>query len=255
MTAVLVTGAAGKVAQMLRPALTGLDVRAVDAREVTGWDGADTRTGDLADPDFTEGAVEGMDAVVHLAANPRPASSWPELRGPNADAVANLLDAAWRAGVTKVVLASSVHAMGGYVAEGLPAGTLVDPAWPARPCCTYGATKVFAEAYARTVADGGGPAVVCLRLGGVVPRPTDTGNLLGWLSPGDLRLLVRSSLAADVRYGTYFGVSANTRGVFDYANAVDELGYRPESDSETYAGDVTLGDGGLCRWSAERAGV
>ncbi|RIQ32531.1 NAD-dependent epimerase/dehydratase family protein [Jiangella rhizosphaerae] len=255
MSAVLVTGAAGKVAHMLRPGLTGLDVRAVDTREVTGWDGADTRTGDLADPAFTAAAVHGMDAVVHLAANPSPGASWDQLRRPNADAVVTLLDAAWAAGVSTVVLASSVHAMGGYVAEGLPAGTLVDPAWPVRPCCTYGAAKVFAEAYGRTVADGGGPAVLCLRLGGVVPRPADTGNLLGWLSPGDLRLLVRAALAADVRYGCYFGVSANTRGVFSYANATDELGYRPESDSEAYAGDVVPGDGGLCRWRDERVAV
>ncbi|WP_157988011.1 NAD-dependent epimerase/dehydratase family protein [Jiangella endophytica] len=255
MTAVLVTGAAGKVAGMLRPALAGQVLRVVDTRDVTGWDGADARTGDLADPGFTATAVEGMDAIVHLAANPHPGATWPELRGPNADAVVTLLDAAWRAGVAKVVLASSVHAVGGYVADGLPAGTLLDPAWPARPCCTYGSSKVFAEAYARSVADGGGPSVVCLRLGGVVPRPTDTGNLLGWLSPGDLRLLVRAALAADVRYGCYFGVSANTRGVFDYANAVTELGYRPESDSEAYAADVTPGDGGLCRWRDERVAV
>lgn len=249
---VLVTGAAGRVAGMLRPELTGLDLRAADLREVTGWDGAETRTGDLADPAFTAAAVDGVDAVVHLAANPDPGASWADLRGPNADAVVTLLDAASLAGVRRVVLASSVHAVGGYVADGLPAGALIDPSWPARPCCTYGATKVFAEAYARTVADGGELSVLCLRLGGVVPRPTDTGNLLGWLAPDDLRQLVRAALAADVHFGCYFGVSANTRGAFDYANATAELGYRPEFDSEAYAGDVTPGDGGLCRWSAER---
>ncbi|WP_157574441.1 NAD-dependent epimerase/dehydratase family protein [Jiangella muralis] len=253
MTAVLVTGAAGNVAGMLRPGLDGLDLRAVDTRDVTGWPGADVRVGDLADPAFTAAAVEGMDAVVHLAANPSPGASWPQLRGPNADAVVTLLDAAWRAGVRRVVLASSVHAMGGYVAAGLPGGVLVDPAWPVRPCCTYGASKAFAEAYARTVADGGGPSVLCLRLGGVLPLPLDTGNLLAWLSPGDLRLLVRSALAADVRYGCYFGVSANTRGVFSYANAAAELGYRPESDAETYAASVAPGDGGFCRWRDEEA--
>lgn len=249
MTAVLVTGAAGGVAGLLRPGLTEFDLRAADLREVTGWEGAEIRTGDLTDPDFTAAAVDGMDAVVHLAANPHPGASWNELRGPNTDAVVTLLDAAWKAGVGRVVLASSVHAVGGYVAEGLPPGAVVDPGWPPRPCCTYGATKVFAEAYARTVADGGGLSVLCLRLGGVLPRPIDTGNLLGWLAPDDLRRLVRAALAADVRYGCYFGVSANTRGIFDYANATAELGYRPEADSETYADDVSPGDGGLCRWT------
>ncbi|MBB5785661.1 NAD-dependent epimerase/dehydratase family protein [Jiangella mangrovi] len=251
MTAVLVTGAAGGVAGHLRSGLTGLDLRVVDTREVAGWDGAEVRTGDLTDPDVAAAAVEGMDAVVHLAANPHPGAAWSELRGPNADAVVTLLDAARKAGVGRVVLASSVHAVGGYVADGLPAGTVIDPAWPARPCCAYGATKVFAEAYGRSVADGGELSVLCLRLGGVLARPTDTGNLIGWLAPSDLRRLVLAALEADVRYGCYFGVSANTRGVFDYANATAELGYRPELDSEAYAADVTPGDGGLCRWRGE----
>ncbi|PZF85760.1 NAD-dependent epimerase/dehydratase family protein [Jiangella anatolica] len=255
MTTVLVTGAAGRVAGMLRPGLDGLSLRVVDTRPVTGWDGADVVLGDLADPGFAAAALDGMDAVVHLAANPNADAAWPHLRGPNVDAVVTLLDAARAAGVPKVVLASSVHAMGGYPVDGLSGdgvgglanGALIDPDWPARPCCTYGATKAFAEAYGRTVADDGGPAVLCLRLGAVLPHPTDTGNLRVWLSPGDLQRLIRAALAAELRYGCYFGVSANTHGVFSYANA---MGYRPESDSAIYAADVPVGDGGVCRWRA-----
>ncbi|TDE15044.1 NAD-dependent epimerase/dehydratase family protein [Jiangella asiatica] len=250
MTTVLVTGAAGRVAQQLRPGLDGVDgltLRAVDVREVTGWDGAETAVGDLTDAAFTAAAVAGVDAVVHLAANPRPEAAWPELRGPNVDAVVTLLDTASTAGVRKVVLASSVHAMGGYVQ---PGGPVVDPSWPVRPCCRYGSSKAFAEAYGRMVADAGGPAVICLRLGGCVPEPGDLGTTIGWLAPGDLHQLVRAALAADVRYGTYFGVSANTRGMFDYTNATRELSYRPRFDSEVYVPGLPDGDGGLCRWAA-----
>lgn len=250
---VLVTGAAGKVATLLRPALAGRPVRAVDIRPVTGWDGAEILTGDLTDPAVAAAAVEGVGAVVHLAANPDPRSPWAGLRRSNADAVVTLLDAAGGARVPKVVLASSVHAMGGYVAAGLRAGERLDPGLPPRPCCPYGVTKVFAENYARMVVDGGGPSVLCLRLGGVLPRPGDTGNLLGWLAPVDLRHLVLAALAADVRYGCYFGVSANTRGVFNYSTATTELGYRPEADSEAYAADVVPGDGGMCRWAPDLA--
>lgn len=251
MTTVLVTGATGKVAQLLRPALDDLSVRAVDIKQVTGWDGAETAVGDLADPAFTAAAVEGVDDVVHLAADPRPAASWRDLRGPNADAVVNLLEASAGAGVRRVVLASSVHAMGGYVRRG---GPVIDPSWPARPCCPYGASKAFAEAYGATIADGGGPAVICLRLGGCQPEPTDLGTTLGWLAPGDLQQLVSAALATDVRYGTYFGVSANTRGMFDYTNATDQLGYRPRFDAEAYAPGLPEGDGGLCRLAEASAG-
>src|ERR1700754_4516014 len=121
MNAALVAGAAGGVAGLLRPGLTGFDLRAADIRQVTGWDGADVRTGDLTDPDFTAAAVDGMDAVVHLAANPHPGATSPYLRGPNAHAVVTLLAAAERAGVRTVLRASSLHTVGGYVAEGMPA--------------------------------------------------------------------------------------------------------------------------------------
>ena len=63
--------------------------------------------------------------------------TWPDLRRPNADAVVTLLETARELGVRRVVLASSVHAMGGYV---LACERLVDPAWPVAQCCDYGAT-------------------------------------------------------------------------------------------------------------------
>ncbi|NEE02560.1 NAD-dependent epimerase/dehydratase family protein [Phytoactinopolyspora halotolerans] len=254
----LVTGAAGGVARMLAPGLDGYDVRAVDVREVSGWQGAQTAVGDLTDPDFVRSAVEGVDAVVHLAANPNPRAEWSALRGPNLDGAVQVLDAARDVGAHKVVLASSVHAMGGYVRgdDGLDVGglgdrgfidaDLVDPSWPARPCCAYGATKAFAEAYGYVTAGTSDVSVVALRLGACQPSPKDTGALPGWLAPDDLQRLVRSALTANVAYGTYFGVSANTRARYSIDNARRELGYEPACDSEEYAAELPDGAGGMC---------
>ncbi|MCG5219162.1 NAD-dependent epimerase/dehydratase family protein [Streptosporangium sp. KLBMP 9127] len=243
MTTVLITGAAGKVGTMLRPGLDGLDLRIADTRAAPDWGDAEALVGDVADPAFAAAALDGVDAVVHLAAHPVPSASWAELRRPNIDGIVTVLDAARDAGVPKVVLAGSVHTMGGYVR---PGETVVDPAWPVRPCCRYGATKAFAEAYGGMIAAVSDTSVICLRLGACLPRPTTTGNLAEWLGPADLGGLVRAALTADVRTGAYFGVSANTRRAFDLTNAAHDLGYVPRLDSEAYASDLPSGRGGVC---------
>lgn len=239
---VLVTGAAGKVAGMLRPGLDGMKVRAVDRSEVD--DGAtETAIGDIADPAFVDDVIDGVDAVVHLAANPAAHARWDDLRAPNIEGTVNVIQAARTAGVRRVVLASSIHAMGAYFR---PGEVVVDPDWPARPCCAYGATKAFAESFGHMTAATSDLSVICLRLGASQPQPLDTGNLTGWLAPDDLRQLVTCALSADVHAGTYFGVSANTRSAFDIANARAELGYQPRHDSEDYADGLPEGSGGMC---------
>lgn len=251
---ILVTGAAGQVARMLVPALANsYELRLTDVREFFDLPetagSAERLSGDLTDPAFAAEALAGMDAVVHLAANPRPGATWAQLRAPNADATCTVLGAARSAGVPRVVLASSVHAAGGdYWAGDRP----VRPDRPPRPCCTYGATKAFAEALGGLYADSGALSVICLRLGAVVDRPTGTRMLDAWLSPGDLNRVVLAALAADVRFGVYFGMSANARSAFDIEPTRRDLGYAPVDDSEAYAGvAVADGESTLCR-AAER---
>jgi uronate dehydrogenase len=103
------------------------------------------------------------------------------------------------------------------------------------PCCTYGAVKVLAEQLGRVYTDVHGLSVRCLRLGGVAERPPAKSWLGGWLSFGDAVRLVEAALTADIRYGVYHGISANTGTVWNYASTVSELGYRPRDDSAGYA--------------------
>ncbi|GAA5200285.1 NAD(P)-dependent oxidoreductase [Rugosimonospora acidiphila] len=228
---VLVTGAAGGVGRLLVPELRGEhELVLTDRAHAPG-----VVPGDLADPDFLRGVVAGADAIVHLAGDPNPSRGWDRLRVPNADMVAHVLDAAVAAGVGRVVLASSVHASAGYVDAGR---TPVREDWPAWPCCPYGAAKVFAESLGRAYAYQWGLSVVCLRLGGVRERPAARSWLPGWLSPGDLGRLVRAALRANVDYGVYHGISANTGALWDRSLAGAELSYRPVDDSARYAGEV-----------------
>lgn len=246
MTSLLLTGAAGGVADLLLPALlTRYDLVLVDKAPVEPVDGARILRGDLADPGFAIEATKGVDAVVHLAANPNPAATWPELHGPNVLAVTNLLDAAAVHRIPRLVLASSVHAMGQYVRqERRP----IDPAWTPAPCCRYGATKAFAEAAARAYSYQYGLGAICLRLGGTFARPWNTSMLGGWFAPEDLRQLVVRSLHADVVFGIYHGISANTRSDWDIGNARMELGYEPTADAEVFADSLPVSHhGGLCQ--------
>ncbi|MEV0718962.1 NAD(P)-dependent oxidoreductase [Asanoa sp. NPDC050611] len=229
---VLITGAAGGVGRALRSGLADLDLRLTDRTP-----GSDILVGDLAAPGFARSLCEGVDAVVHLAADPDPGHGWEQLRGPNADLPVTVLDACAAAGVRRVVLASSLHAVGGYRDQGddpVPDGALPFP------CCVYGATKAFVEALGRAYAQQWDMRVVCLRLGGVAATPPALSWLPGWLSHGDLTRLVRAALTAEVGYGVFSGTSANTPTVFGLDGTRAALGYAPVDDAAAYA--ATLPD-------------
>jgi dTDP-4-dehydrorhamnose reductase len=229
--AVLVTGAAGGVARLLLDGLRSTyDLRLTDRNARP-----DLMAGDLGDPDFARQVCQGADAVVHLAANPDPDQPFHRLQGTNAEAVVNILDGAVAAGVPRVVLASSLHAVGGHVDAGL--AEIGEDASP-YPCCAYGALKVFAESIGRVYADRYGLRVVCLRLGATSARPVARSVLAGWLSGPDLVRLVTAALSADVRYGVYHGISANSAPLWRCDRARSELGYQPLDDSARYAEQV-----------------
>src|SRR3954465_14467955 len=196
----------GRVAGQLLPGLAGrYDLRLTDQ-----GGGVDPATGshlvaaELTDRHVLDELLDGVDAGVHLAGNPDPSSSWSELRRPNVEAFALLLDAALRQGVQRVVFASSVHAMGVYEGLGRWPG---DPAWPPAPCCAYGATKAFDEALARVYAYRSPLSLVGLRFGLCAPTAGDAEAAAGWLAPADLQRIVVGALEADLRLGVYHAVS------------------------------------------------
>src|SRR5262245_33009943 len=139
MSKVLVTGSAGTVGRPLCAELArrGHAVRAVDLAPTP--EVADAVVADVADAAAVDAATRGMDAVVHLAAQPhdRP---FPELLGPNVVGLYNVMDAARAHAVKRVVLASSMMVVSGRKAMTPPAPT------DARlPNNHYALTKVWAE--------------------------------------------------------------------------------------------------------------
>src|SRR3954465_11098302 len=241
---VLVAGAAGRVAGQLLPALADRDdVRLTDRTdEIGGPAGARLTVGEVTDPALLDELLEGVDAVVHLAGNPDPDSSWSELREPNVEAFRTLLDAARRHDVQRVVFASSVHAMGVY--EGLGRWP-IDPAWPPAPCCAYGATKAFDEALARVYAYRSTMFLIGLRLGLCSPTASAAEAVAGWLRPADLQQIVIGALSTDVRFGVYSAVSWPSRSRWNLDATIGELGYEPDREGPWQADDEGAGAGHL----------
>jgi uronate dehydrogenase len=230
---VLLTGAAGAIGNAIRPALRARhrEVRLLDIRPPPDpQPGERLVLSDITDPAALEAAASGADCIVHLAGIPQD-DAWPALRDANIDGTLNVFEAARRQGVRRVVFASSHH-----VIAFRELGTPVESDAELRPSGLYGATKAFGEALGRLYAAKHGIEVVCLRIAAFQLQPHDHRQLLLWISPRDMAQLVLRSIEAEpISFLTVFGVSNNTRNPYDRAGW-EQLGYRPEDDSERWVG-------------------
>ncbi len=132
--------------------------------------------GDLLDPETLARAIEGAAAVVHLAAHTRVVES---LEDPRANFEANvvgtfrLLEAARRAGVRRVVFAST----GGAILGEAPAP--ISESMAARPLSPYGASKLAGEGYCDAFAAAYGLSTVALRFSNLYgPRSFHKGSVI-----------------------------------------------------------------------------
>ena len=165
---VLVTGAAGTLGREVVAHLTahGWSVRAHDRTPPQHVAAAETAGGDLLDPEHARTVVTGMDAVVHAAALPSPASGTEqEVFSNNVMAAYQVLDAAGRAGVPRIVYVSSLSALGMAWSTRHRAPTEI-PVTERHPYVAedvYGLSKHLGELIAETVSRRWGSTVVSLR--------------------------------------------------------------------------------------------
>ena len=237
---VLVTGAAGHIGRTACAGLAarGWKVRGLDKVPLDGVDGlADPPVvADIADADAVRRATEGVDAIVHLAGMSTEAP-FEDILSANIEGTFQVFDAARRAGVSRVVYASSNHAVG-FV----PRSALVTADVPPRPDTYYGVSKVFGEALGRLMVDRYGLEVVCLRIGSWKQYPTSVRELSTWISPADgVRLIAAALTAPGVGFAVVYGISANTRAWWDLAPA-RALGYLSVDDAEEYADRIAGAD-------------
>jgi nucleoside-diphosphate-sugar epimerase len=249
---ILITGIAGTIGGLLADDLSrdhevhGLDVRPSSRPRA--------RVADLSDAASLPRLFEGMDAVVHLAAERRHGREigWDILLPRNIVPTANVFDAARAAGVRRVVFASSMHVMGGYEEDepyrSIVAGhygalnpdrvALVRGDMPPRPDGRYAVSKLFGEDLGRYYAEWEGMEAVSVRLGTVSQddRPgADPRSFVSYFSHRDLKGFLRACIEKPgLKSEVVYGASANTWKVYDTPYAWRVLGFRPSDDAETF---------------------
>lgn len=211
---ICVTGASGKVGRATVEDLRahGHEVTAVDLHTVREHSGPVVVGADLTDAIQAAEVLAGMDAVVHIANHPAP-----DLVPPTrtfTDNVAmnfNVLHGAVRAGVSRVVWASSETTLGLPFSDTPPEYVPIDEHHYPRSTTTYALSKVVSEAMAIELNRWSQIPFVALRLSNVyevheyqlLPALWDDihardFNLWGYIDVRDAARSCRLALEADV---------------------------------------------------------
>jgi nucleoside-diphosphate-sugar epimerase len=228
----LVTGPGGRVGSQIIPLLREhFPLRLLDWRPLAAQGDDEVLQGDIQDFDVLLKACQGASAMLHLAAVPDEDDFHSKLLPMNLAGGYNAFEAARQAGVPKILFASTGQTVLNY-----PRGEWVTPEMPVRPHTVYACTKVFGEALGRHYSDRHGLDVICIRICWFQPydSPILRNNADArreWCSPRDLTQLIVKSIAADVKFAIFFGVSNNTGRFWDISNAQKMVGYAPEDDA------------------------
>jgi len=233
---VLLTGAAGRIGSAFRRGL-GRRCRfrladlATAGLEDTPGEGHEAVRLDVRDAAAVRAACAGMDAVLHLAADPSPEAGWETLGPVNVDGTLHVLAGALAAGCRRVVLASSLHAVGGH-----PTDRPIPHDAPPRPVNLYGASKAAGEALGAAFA-ARGLDVIAVRIGAHdapwlhADPPPSAADVSAWVSERDLNQLLARCLEAPFSgFATVYGVSDNHPNRVDLSGTRALLGYAPQDD-------------------------
>jgi uronate dehydrogenase len=239
---ILITGGSGQIGAMLRLRLArpGRTLRLLDVVPPPALAGAPAGAAEefilasVTDCAAVTEASAGADAVIHLAGLAGEAP-WDRIMEINIQGAYAVFEAARRAGVPRVIFASSNHAVGFTPRSAFPVPDYTFPA----PDTYYGVSKVAAEGLAALYHHRYGLDAICIRILTCDERPTTVRSLSTWLSPDDAGRLFEACLAAErPGFRVIFGVSANTRGGWVSLDEARALGYQPRDDAEAYAAEI-----------------
>jgi uronate dehydrogenase len=187
----LVTGAAGKIATMLRPALAdaGLSVRLSDARPVRPLLPNESFVrARLERPRQMRRACDGAAALLHLG-GVSIEQDWDALIAANVTGLTTTFEAARAAGIGRIVFASTMHVLGMYSRT-----EAIDETCAPAPDTRYAVTKLLGEGTASLYAAKYGLAVTALRIGHAVPEIADAAPGEG-IAAADMARLVLLALS------------------------------------------------------------
>src|SRR5579859_5810320 len=178
---------------MLRPRLArpGRTLRLLDIAGLTAGPAEEAVRASVTDMDAMTAACRGASAVIHLAGIGTEAP-WDDILRVDIQGTYVAFEAARRAGVPRVIFASSNHAVGFSPRESFP---VPDYAFPA-PDTYYGVAKVAGEGLAALYHHRYGLDTICIRILTCFERPPSSRALSTWLSPDDAGRLFEACLTA-----------------------------------------------------------
>jgi len=202
--------------------------------------------GEVQNHDDVAAAAQGVEAIVHLAGDPRPSAPWRSVLTNNIDGTHTVYEVAVEEGVDRVVYASSNHAVGAFETdERAPAmyrshgEFLLDGTELPRPGNKYGISKVAGETIGRYFHDEHAISVCNIRIGnlneGHPPVDYERGQAM-WLSMRDCAYIHDCALRADYDYEIVYGISDNDRKYYSLERAREVLGYEPRDNSAEWDG-------------------
>lgn len=239
----LVTGGAGFIGSNLVEGLvaSGSDVRVLDDASTGSLDNlADIRpapevvVGDVRDAEVVLEATAGVDVVFHLAALPSVARSVGDpitTHQVNVDGTLNVLQAARRTGVRRVVYASSSSVYGDT--PRLPK----DESMPFSPQSPYAASKGAGEAYCRSFTHVYGVETVSLRFFNVFGPRQDPGSEYAAVIPRFIDRML-AGVSPEI-----FGDGGQSRDFTYVGNAVQALRLAAEARPEAVGQAFNVGCG------------
>ncbi|MBA3944886.1 MAG: NAD(P)-dependent oxidoreductase [Herpetosiphonaceae bacterium] len=231
---ILLTGAAGRIGTAFRTAAADrYDFRLgiISADQLPPDDGQDRIIINISNLDDCQQACQGIDTVVHLAADPSPAADfYHSLLDNNIKGTYNIFRAAKDQGCARVIFASSIHAVDGY-----PQEQQVQTSMPVQPPDMYGVSKCFGEAVGAYFATREGLSGIAIRIGAfeapwIDRNPTDL-HLSAFISKRDMsHLLVQAIETPGITFAIVHGISNNRFKRLDITTTRALLGYEPQDD-------------------------
>lgn len=179
---------------------------------------------------------EGVNVVLHLAAEPNPKAVWQKVLDDNIQATWNVATAAARYGARRVVFASSIHTVKALLRELAPACNAPGRAnigsdTPPRLLTPYGISKATGEQIGRMFVDERRLAsFVAVRIGHYQPySPRDDELRRLWIGTDDLRSLLRRCIEAHIEgFHVVYGTSAQPNSPFDLSYTRRLLSWDPQ---------------------------
>ncbi|HTC58708.1 MAG TPA: NAD(P)-dependent oxidoreductase [Solirubrobacteraceae bacterium] len=223
MRTILITGSEGIIGSVLRRGLG-------DKYRIRGVDLPD----DISHYEVLRAQMAGVDTVIHLARRFSPADPierrmriYPE----NVQIDVNVFTAVVRAGVKRLIVASSVHADNHR--DPAAVGPLSIPG-SYRPATPYGVYKLIEEEVGKTLSKQFGFEFIGVRFGGVTRDDsvkTGAGQTATWLSHDDLLGAIDACLRVESvpgRSTIFYAVSNNADRIHDTTNP---FGWSPKDNS------------------------